>query len=374
MLKVLLTGGGTGGHIYPALAVARRLKSLSSDVEILYIGTKRGLESELVPDSGFDFETIEIEGFKRRLDKEGILYNIHTLKLLFKSFKRAKQIINEFNPDVVLGTGGYVAGPVCLVAARLGIPTIVHEQNSVIGLTNKLLAHFVDKIAICFDTIYDQIPKFKDKIIFTGNPRAQEIADIKPDSESLTKLGLDNHLPTLLVVGGSRGAEAINEAIVQLSKQLSTADFQTIFVTGEIHYKQVCERVGDLSKNSRLLIVPYLSDMIHILANVDLVVTRSGATTISEITALGIPSILIPSPYVTANHQMINAQSLVDHHAAVLIKESELSAERLIDTVNELIYSEEKLSQMREAAKSLGHPKAADQLIDIMLNLVQQGG
>lgn len=373
MLKVLLTGGGTGGHIYPALATARRLKELSDDVSILYIGTHRGLESKIVPEAGLDFKTIQIEGFKRELSWDGLKYNLNTIKLLLKSLKDAKNIIKDFRPDIVLGTGGYVAGPVCLAASRLNIPTIIHEQNSVVGLTNKLLAYFVDKIAICFDNVYEQLPKFKEKIVFTGNPRAQEIAQLKPSKKDLFELGLDADRPTILIAGGSRGAEAINQAVTELAPELAQASFQTIFVTGEVHYKNIKQSLNKETQNNSFVLVPYLPNLIDILSQVDLMISRSGATTIAELTALGKPSILIPSPYVTANHQMINAQSLVDSGAALMIEESNLNAEKLGKEINKLMNNPQLLEEMSQSAQSLGHPKAADHLIQVMMDLVERG-
>lgn len=372
MLKVLLTGGGTGGHIYPALAVGRRLRELRSDVEILYVGTERGLESDIVPDAGFRFQSIEIEGFKRQLNFAGLRHNLHTVHLLYSSYRRSKQIIQSFSPDIVLGTGGYVAGPVCFAASRMGIPTIIHEQNSVLGLTNQLLARTVDKIAISFDTIYEQLPKYRHKIIFTGNPRAQEVVGVEKDQKQMATLDLHPNLPMILVVGGSRGAEALNGVMIRLAHRLASEDFQTLYVTGEAHYEYVTNQIGELPSDSRLHLVSYLSDMIHVLAGADLVVTRSGATTIAELTALGKPSILIPSPYVTANHQMVNAQSLVDHQAALLIEEANLDDSVLYEAMKKLIQSPEKLSQMGKEAKQLGHPDAADQLIQAMEQLVEE--
>lgn len=375
MLRVLLTGGGTGGHIYPALAVARRLKAVTDQVEILYVGTERGLESQIVPEAGLPFKAVHIEGFKRQLNKDGILHNLKTLKLLHSSYQKSLEIIKEFEPNIVLGTGGYVAGPVCLAASRQGVPTMIHEQNSVLGLTNKILLKFVDKIAISFPDIYEQIGSERDKIVFTGNPRGQEIAQMTLSDENFLKLGLNPELPTVLVVGGSRGAEAINGAVLDIAPQLVNAPYQTIFVTGSVHYDLIQENLKDfpeIQSAKNFLVVPYLPEMIDILSHSDLIVSRSGATTIAEITALGKASILIPSPYVTDNHQEKNAKSLVDHGAAILMKEQTLSGDLLYQTIDQLMADQGQRLLMEKAAEGLGHPQATDDLIQVMLDLVKQ--
>ncbi|WP_018659477.1 undecaprenyldiphospho-muramoylpentapeptide beta-N-acetylglucosaminyltransferase [Allofustis seminis] len=372
-MKVLLTGGGTGGHIYPALAIARRLKELHEDVEILYVGTSRGLESKSVPEAGFAFKAIEMEGFKRELSWTGIRYNLRSIYLFLNGIHQCKKIIKEFKPDIVLGTGGYVAAPVCFAASVLNIPTIIHEQNSVLGLTNKFLAHFVNKICICFPDIYDQLKKHVEKIEFTGNPRAQEVVDAKEsftENESLP-FPLDRQQPTVLIVGGSRGARHINEAFIEAYHLFANVDYQVIFVTGQVHYEEVLQELKEtqpIKDDDSIVIVPYIEDMVHILGEVDLIVTRSGATTIAEITALGLPAILIPSPYVTADHQTQNASSLVKNDAARLIKEQDLTAFDLFHQVSELMNDRKLRTSMSEAARELGRPDAADHVIAVMLD------
>lgn len=369
-MRVLLTGGGTGGHIYPALAVARRLQEMETDVELLYIGTKRGLESTIVPQNGIPFRAIEIEGFKRKLDLDGIKYNVRSVGLFFKSIREAKKIIKEFKPDVVLGTGGYVSAPICYAAAKAGIATVVHEQNSFLGLTNKFLIRYIDRLAICFDDIYEQTKDYREKVIFTGNPRAQEVADAEmPMLGSV--LGLDITKPIVLVLGGSRGAAKINQAMVEAYPILRTRDYQVVFVTGEVHFehiKQEMERISPLNLNPNIVVKPYIDNMIDVLQHTSLVVSRSGATTIAELTALGLPSILIPSPYVTDDHQTKNARSLVNNDAALLITETELTGETLLSHLDELMLDENRRKEMSQRALKLGMPKATDQLIQVMLD------
>lgn len=375
-MKVLLTGGGTGGHIYPALAIARRMKSLNEDVEILYVGTTRGLESKYVPEAGFKFAAIEMEGFKRDFNWESLKYNFRSIYLFLSSVRKSKKIIKDFKPDVVLGTGGYVSAPVCFAASLMNIPTIIHEQNSVLGLTNKFLVHFVDKICICFDDIYDQLSKHAEKIEYTGNPRAQEVVSWKNDTEQTNPLleKLDPNKKTVLIVGGSRGARRINESFIEAGHLFNEVDYQVIFVTGEVHYDEVVNQLKrvEARQKENVKIVPYISDMIQVLNQVDLMVSRSGATTIAEITALGIPSVLIPSPYVTANHQMKNASSLVKNGAAELIEEENLTGYQLFHQVDRLMKDNELLKIMSVSAKELGRPDAADRVIQVMMDSIKE--
>ncbi len=372
-MRVLLTGGGTGGHIYPALAVARRLKELDDKVTFLYVGTERGLESTLVPKEGLPFKSIQIEGFKRQLNVEGIKYNLKSVKLFLKSIRESKQIIRDFKPDIVLGTGGYVSAPICYAAAKEGIPTVVHEQNSFLGLTNKFLMRYIDRLAISFKEIYSQVEGYEEKVVFTGNPRAQEVTE-----HDLTMLdtihGLDIKEPIVLIFGGSRGAEKINRAVVEAYPKLRLRDYQVLFVPGEIHYENIVEELDKLSpinQNKNFVVKPYIHDMVDVLSQTSAIVSRSGATTIAEITVLGIPSILIPSPYVTDDHQTQNAMSLVKYDAALLLEEENLNGETLLSTLDQLMEYPAKRAEMSERAKTLGEPHATDKLIQVMMDEVK---
>lgn len=373
-MKVLLTGGGTGGHIYPALAVARRLEEIEPDLELLYIGTRRGLERRIVPKEGIPFKSVEIEGFKRKLDFEGIKYNIKSVGLFLKSIYEAKKIIEEFKPDLVLGTGGYVSAPICYAAARKGITTVVHEQNSVLGLTNKFLIRFVDKLAISFEDIYEQVDKYQDKLVFTGNPRAQELASAeKIVSDDL--FGLDPKKDIILILGGSRGAEKINQAIVEAYPELIERDYQLIIATGETHYRKIIEQlnaISPLDESPHIVVKAYINNMVEVLQHSSLLVSRSGATTIAEITALGLPSVLIPSPYVTDDHQMRNAISLVNNKAALLLREKDLNGQSLIMKLDSLMLNQDQLKEIAERAKKLGEPFATDKLIQLMLDQLKE--
>lgn len=373
-MRVLLTGGGTGGHIYPALAVARRLREMSGNVTLLYVGTERGLESRIVPNEGISFRAIEMEGFKRSLALDSLKYNFRSMKLFLQSIKEAKEIIQEFKPDVVLGTGGYVSAPVCYAAAKAGVATVVHEQNSLLGLTNKFLLRSIDKLAISFDDILTQVDGYEEKVVYTGNPRAQEVASAELSAvDSL--YGLDISKEILLIFGGSRGAVRINQAVIDAYPDLLQRKYQVIFVPGEKHYDEIVaalNRITPLERHPNFVVKPYIDNMIDVLNHSSAIVSRSGATTIAEITVLGIPSILIPSPNVTDDHQTKNAMSLVKHEAATLLKESDLTRETFMENVDALMMNESTREKMSENALDLGEPHATDILIKVMLDEIKK--
>ena len=323
-MRVVVSGGGTGGHIYPALAFMRYLEK-QEDVEYLYIGTKRGLESKIVPQAGYAFESIKIEGLKRSLSLE----NLKTAYYMVTSVIKARKILKEFKPDVVIGTGGYVCAPVLFAASLLKIPTIIHEQNSVAGVTNKFLAKWVNKIAICFDDVKKDFASYSDKVVLTGNPRGQEVVEIEKNPEYLASIGVETELPIVVIFGGSRGSERMNEVFVEA-------------------------------------VFPYIKDMPQLFQNVDLVVCRSGATTLTELTALGLASILIPSPYVTNNHQEANARSLVDQGAASMILEKELNAQTILAEIDHILLDPHKKEVMADSAKKMGITDASSRLTNMI--------
>ncbi len=373
-LKVLLSGGGTGGHIYPALALAKHLASLHSDVEFLYVGTQRGLESKLVPQAGLDFIPIKVEGFSRKFNFKSLKYNAKSLVYFLKALSKSKQIIKEFKPDVVVGTGGYVCAPVLYQAAKLGIPSLIHEQNSVAGVTNKFLARYVDKIALSFQEAEKSFAKYKDKLVLTGNPRGQEVSQVK-GGLSLHKYGMDMSRPAVIIFGGSRGAYAINKAFVEAYSQLAERDYQVLFVPGSANYSRIKQeidtRYGYL-KAPNIFIESYIDNMPQVFKAIDLVVCRSGATTLAEIMSLGLASILIPSPNVTADHQTKNAMSLVNQQAAFMIKENDLNGQSLLDHLDGLMHDDVKRNKMAQQAKEMGQPQASDKLIALILSIVKE--
>lgn len=367
--RIILSGGGTGGHIYPALAIYNRLKELNPDLECLYIGTQNGLESTIVPKAGLDFSSIEISGLKRSLS----LDNVKVLWQMLNSTRKAKKIIKEFNPDIVIGTGGFVCAPVLYGATQLKIPTLIHEQNSVAGVTNKFLGRYVTAIATSFKEVHNDFSNVANKVTFTGNPRAQEVLNYaKIPTILLDDYGLSDSLPTVLIFGGSRGAPAINKVAIESIQTFNSKGYQVIIGTGSVHYDewlQYIENHGiNLPENVR--IVPYIDNMAALFQSIDLVVCRSGATTLAELTSLGLPSILIPSPYVTNNHQEKNAMALVNNGAAVMIKEAELTSELLAEKINLLMNDSSNLAKMAEKAKGLGTPRAIDEIIELIDSIV----
>lgn len=353
-MKMIISGGGTGGHIYPALAIAREVLRREPDSQILYIGTKKGLESDLVPKENIPFAAVEITGFKRSLSFE----NVKTIWRFIKATQKAKKLIADFKPDVVVGTGGYVCGPVVYAASTLKIPTLIHEQNVIPGLTNKFLSRYTNRIAVSFSGSAEFFPK--DKTMITGNPRATEVV-MADGAKGLRSLQVPSGKKVVLIVGGSRGARAINEAVSEMIPFIGNyPDYHFIYVTGEVHYEGVQDKIARLATfPGNLTLRPFIYNMPEVLAGVDLIVNRAGASFLAEITALGLPSILIPSPYVTNNHQEKNARWVEEQGAGMVILESELTGKGLLRTIDQILSNPQLNKNMAAAAKKLGQPEAA---------------
>jgi UDP-N-acetylglucosamine--N-acetylmuramyl-(pentapeptide) pyrophosphoryl-undecaprenol N-acetylglucosamine transferase len=362
-MKIVVSGGGTGGHIYPALALIREIQKENKQAEFLYIGTINGLESKIVPRENIPFKSIHITGFKRKLSFE----NVKTILRFLKGVKDSKRMLKEFKPDIVIGTGGYVCGPVVYAAANLKIPTIIHEQNSVPGLTNKFLSRFVNKVAICFEEAKEYFPT--DKVVFTGNPRASEVMG-KDGIKGRLSAGLSITKPAVLIFGGSRGARPINEAVVKSLAELAEKPYQILYITGDAHHEDVQKEVELVGNPKNVVIKPFIHNMPEVLSGIDLVVSRAGATTLAELTSLGIPSILVPSPYVTNNHQEKNARSLSDHGAAELLLEKDLNNKSLVNHIDRILLNNETLKEMKMKAKKMGVPDSASRLYTIMKQLI----
>ena len=359
-MRVVLSGGGTGGHIYPAVAIARECEKRFPDCTFLYIGTERGLESRLVPEEGLPFATIDITGFRRKLSID----NVKTVMRFIRGVTKAKAMLREFKPDVVIGTGGYVCGPVVYAASKLGIPTVVHEQNVIPGLTNSFLSRYVNSVAVSYEQSSSHFNKAKN-VVYCGNPRATAVVEANRE-RGFASLGLPIDSRIVLVVGGSRGAKAINNAMigmVPMLKQLPGVHF--VYVTGQNYYESTRKAVLRASEAVRnhLHVLPYISNMPEVLAATTLAVSRAGASSLAELTALGIPSILIPSPNVTNNHQEANARSLEEVGAAVMITEKQLTTEALFAQIKTLMTDEKKRSHMSSCAKSAGQPDAAARVV-----------
>lgn len=364
-MKVLISGGGTAGHINPGIAIAKYIKSKNRDCEILFVGTQKGLETKLVPRENFELKLIKVRGFKRKLSTDTLV----AVKELFQGLHEARKILREFKPDIVIGTGGYVCGPVVFNAARMGIPTLIHEQNAFPGVTNKLLSKFVDKVAISFKES-EKYFKNRRKVVFTGNPIRSEL--LSTDRRTAReKLEIEKDKPFVVVFGGSRGAEPINVAVSDfISLHRDERDFHMLFATGEVQYEKIAKKLGDL--NSKYIkVVPYIYNMADVMAAADLVVSRAGAITLSELTALGVPSILIPSPYVTANHQEYNARALEKQGAGIVILEKNLNHNILHEQIYNLLRDREKLKNMAENSKKMGITNASEKIYGIIEELLK---
>ncbi len=368
-MKVIISGGGTGGHIYPALAIAKGLKEADPATEILYVGTTKGLEAGIVPKEGIPFRTVTVEGLPRKLGVK-LFFSLFNMG---RGFFEATKIIREFRPTVVVGTGGYVCGPVVLAAVLKKIPALIHEQNAFPGVTNKMLALVVDKIAATFP---DSVKYFKKqaKVTVTGLPIRPEILNSTP--EAAAALGMKQDKFNILVVGGSRGARSINMAMADVIASLSGDDgVHLLHVAGETGYQELMNELARRGINLRecdnITVQSYLFQMPEALGGADMVICRAGATTLAEITAKGIPSILIPYPYAAENHQEYNAKALVDKGAARMIKDSDLTGDKLLAVIKELRDDSAKLRDMAKAAKDMGRPDALPKLVQMVQDLVK---
>ncbi|MCL6604126.1 MAG: undecaprenyldiphospho-muramoylpentapeptide beta-N-acetylglucosaminyltransferase [Paenibacillus sp.] len=368
-MRVVLSGGGTGGHIYPAVAVARQLEAEEENTEILYIGGTRGLESKLVPQEKISFKAIDITGFRRKLS----LDNVKTVIRFLKGVKASKEMLREFKPDVVIGTGGYVCGPVVYAASKLGIPTLIHEQNAIPGLTNKFLSRYADVVAVSFAGTESSFPGSK-RVIYTGNPRATTVTKANPQ-RGYASLGISEGSTVVLVVGGSRGAKAINQAMIEMAPFVGKGNgVHYVYVTGEPYFEEtrkvLRQKLGGMPNG--LHVLPYIHNMPEVLACTSLIVNRAGASFIAEITALGIPSILIPSPNVTNNHQEANARQLEGEGAAVVILEKDLSGKALHGAVQSIIGNEDLRQRMSENSLRLGKRDSAGVITNELRRLISK--
>ena len=370
-MKVLLAGGGTGGHINPALAIAGIIRDHVPDAEFLFAGTPNHMEAKLVPQAGYKIEFIKVEGFQRKITLENIGRNAKALWYLAGSGPRAKQIIREFSPDLAIGTGGYVAGPVIRMAAKMGIPTAIHEQNAYPGVTNKLLAKEVDHVML---TVEDALKYFEEGIPYTvtGLPVRKELFR-KTKEEARRELGFDDAF-TILSFGGSLGAGCINDTMAEVlkwhtSKSLPINHIHGYGGMGKDTFPQKMQEYGIPMKNSRIRITEYINDMDTCMAAADLVVCRSGANALAELEAMGKPSILIPSPIVAGNHQYHNAMVLGNAGAAQVIEQKNVTASDMIDRIEKLYQSPDKIISMAVAASNLAVRDTEDRIWSVIEKL-----
>lgn len=346
-MRVIISAGGTGGHIYPALAIINKIKDFEPDSEFLYVGTHNRMEKDIIPMKNIPFEQIEIYGFNRK----NLFKNIKTMKCFYKAIKKCKKIIKEFNPDIVIGVGGYVTGPVIYSAKKLGFKTFIHEQNSIPGKANTFLSKYADRIAVSFKSSIKQFPEYK--TIFTGNPCGENAIDIQPMEKK--ELGLDEDKKLILFVMGSLGSSRVNELLSKTMNMFNNKDYEILFVTGKEDY----EKMKNKNFPSNVHTVAYVENMTRIMKKTDIIVSRAGASTLSEIIALGIPSILIPSPYVPDNHQYKNAKDLINKNAAILIEEKNLKGDILVRTIDDLVNDENELKKIKNNLKDFKTNKSA---------------
>ena len=370
--KILFAAGGTGGHINPALAVAGYIRENYPDAQILFAGTPNKMEAKLVPAAGFDFTTIEISGFQRDFSLQGIKDNISTVFKLIRALPRAKAIIKEFQPDVVIGFGGYVSGPVVRAAAKMGVPTAVHEQNAFPGVTNKMLAKMVDRVMVTTKAAEGYF-NAKNPVTVTGLPVRGEM--LRADREiSRAELGVSDDMPLILSMGGSLGALAINKAVKELIlSRYESKKCAFLHATGSNGVAMIEDLNSkiDMSANPHVMLREYITDMDRCMAAADLVICRAGASSLSELQVMGKASILVPYPYASENHQYFNAKDLADNNAAIIIEEKDLSGEKLISVVDLLVSNMDKVKEFGNNAKKMAVTDASARITNCLLEIVK---
>lgn len=358
--KFILSGGGTGGHIYPAIAIANELKLRFPDAEFLFVGAKDKMEMQKVPQAGFQIKGLWIAGLQRKITLQNMMFPVKLADSLWK----AKQIIKEFKPDVVIGTGGFASGPLLKMASMMGIPTVIQEQNSFPGITNKLLSKKADAICVAYENLERFFPK--DKMVLTGNPVRQDLIDIDSKrAAAIEYFNLDAAKKTLLVLGGSLGARRVNQLIEKELGNIQDQDVQVIWQCGKLYFE-------DYKKynSNAVQVVSFIERMDFVYAAADIIISRAGASSVSELCIVGKPVIFIPSPNVAEDHQTKNAKAIVDKKGALLLKESELESEFSL-VFEALLKDKGKQNQLSENIKQLAMPLATKQIADEIVKLIK---
>lgn len=358
--RFLFAGGGTGGHLYPALAVAQQIKVLKPEAEILFVGTKKKIESRVVPQYGFEFKPIWISGFSRKLTLSNILFPVKVIVSIIQSLL----IVIKLKPRVAIGSGAYVSGPAIWAASVLGAKIILLEQNSYPGITNRILEKKAEEIHITFE----ESKKFfreQDKLKLTGNPVRINL-QLLDKEEALKKFNLDSRKKTVLIIGGSGGSKDINRAISNSIVELSSQNIQVIWQTGQIYFDEYCKH-----ESESVRVLPFIDDMSAAFSACDLLVARAGATTITEVAYLGIPVIFIPSSHVAANHQYKNAKAISDASAGILIEDKNLNS-TLADVIKQLIFDNGRLNELKKNIASFAKPEAANMIAESAIRLAEK--
>ena len=368
MKRIILSGGGTGGHIYPAITIAREILKIE-EAEILFIGTPDGMESKIIPEEGFAFASIPVSGLKRKITFDNIKILMQAIHSLFK----AKAVLNKFKPDIVIGTGGYVCGPILMAAALSRIPTLIQEQNVIPGITNKILNRVVDKVALGYEEARIRFPK-PEKCIYTGNPIRPDVVSAQR-AESRRKLGISPEVFMVVITGGSRGARTINRAMISVHEHFKRDKGICLYhITGNLEYDKIVRELGltdgkSFGKGSR--IIKYEYDMPAVLAAADLIICRAGAVSLAELAARELPSILIPYPYASGDHQTFNARVFVKAEAAKMIADKYVTEKELIQDINDFRHQPETLERMSEATKKIKKIYAGSDIAQLALEMTE---
>ncbi|UGS21554.1 undecaprenyldiphospho-muramoylpentapeptide beta-N-acetylglucosaminyltransferase [Flavobacterium cyclinae] len=365
--RFIISGGGTGGHIYPAVAIANELKSRFPEAEFLFVGAKDKMEMQKVPQAGYAIKGLWISGIQRKLTLDNAMFPLKLLSSMWNSFR----IINSFKPDVVIGTGGFASGAVLKAASMLNIPTVIQEQNSYPGITNKLLAKKANKICVAYENLEQFFPK--DKMILTGNPVREDLINEASKSEAIAYFKLDANKKTLLVLGGSLGARRINQLIEKELDFLLSQNIQIIWQCGKLYFDEYKKYNSEqlATQNSQLVtVLAFIDRMDLVYAAADVVISRSGASSVSELCIVGKPTIFIPSPNVAEDHQTKNAKAISDKNGAILIKESELETQ--FETIfSDLISNENKQLELSQNIKKLALPNATKDIVEEIVKLIK---
>jgi len=358
-MRVIITAGGTGGHIYPALAILNKIKEKEPDSKFLYIGTHNRMEKTIVPEAGYDYEELEIYGFSKSMIKR----DIENVFLINKAYKKCLKIMNEFKPDIVIGVGGYVTYPVIKAAKKCNIKTFIHEQNSIPGKSNRALAKKVDMIGVSFE---DSKKYFdENKTYLTGNPCAENAIDIKAVPK--TKYGLTRSKKSILIVQGSLGSKVINDKMLPFLQSIDKEDYEVLYITGKDYYDEYSK--NRFSKNVK--VVPFVDNLSALMKDMDLIITRAGASITSEIMALEKPSIFIPSPYVANNHQYYNALSIKKAKAGEMIEEKDLTSDILKKTINDILNNPMVYNEMQESLREMSITNSSTMIYNLIKNLLR---
>ncbi len=362
--KIIISGGGTGGHIFPAIAIAQALKRINPEIEILFVGAKGRIEEKKVPEAGFKIKLLEISGFQRKFS----FNNIKNIFKLISAILKSRRILKQFKPDVVVGVGGYASGPLIFTASKKGIPSLIQEQNSYPGITNKILSKRANKICVAYNNMDRFFPS--EKIIFTGNPVRQKITDtIATKDEVLSFFNLESDKHVILSLGGSGGAKSINEAIKQNINKIAKENIYFIWQTGKNYFNE-CKEAVEKAGIKNIKVYAFISRMDLAYKAANIVISRAGAGTISELELLNKASILVPSPNVAEDHQTKNAMALVNENAAIMVSDKDTN-KNLINTALELINNENKINELSENISKLKKEKADNLIAQEVLKLVK---